>query len=124
LGVEVDVLGVVIPLERRPKRVPEGAPRRPGRIRLTRRGRLVVLVFFLLLAGLGVALAAREARAADPAGNPPTAVVLPGDTLWSVAERYAPSDDPFGTIERIRRLNGLPDSTVYAGQHLILPNRG
>jgi hypothetical protein len=95
-----------------------------GRVRLTRRGRMVVLVFFLVLAGLGVAIAAPASRAADPAGRAPTAVVLPGDTLWSVAERYLPSGDPFGTIEEIRRLNGLRDYTVYAGQHLTLPNRG
>jgi LysM repeat protein len=120
----VDAPGVVIPLTRRREQIPGRAPRRPGRVRLTRRGRVVVLVFFLLLAGLGVAIAAPASRAADPAGDPPTAVVLPGDTLWSVAERYAPGDDPFGTIEEIRRLNGLRDNTVYTGQHLTLPNGG
>ncbi|HET6212895.1 MAG TPA: LysM peptidoglycan-binding domain-containing protein [Micromonosporaceae bacterium] len=103
-------------------RVRGGVARR-GRVRLTRRGRLVVLGFFLALAALAVALAAPASQAADPARPAAVAVVRPGDTLWSVMERYAPGGDPFATIEEIRRLNGLPDYTVYAGQRLVLPRR-
>jgi hypothetical protein len=94
-----------------------------GRVRLTRRGRLVVLGFFLALAALVVALAAPASQAADPPGSGSVAVVQPGDTLWSVTARHLPGDDPFGTIEEIRRLNSMPDYTVYAGQRLRLPQR-
>jgi LysM domain len=94
-----------------------------ARVRLTRRGRVVVMVFFLLVAGLGLALAATASRAADPAGDTPTAVVLPGDTLWSIAERYVPSRDPVTAVEDIRRLNGLDDYTIHPGQHVIVPTR-
>jgi len=92
-------------------------------VRLTRRGRAVILVFFLLLAGLVVALAAPASEAADPRGGQQVAVVQPGDSLWSVVERAAPDSDPIATIEEIRRLNGLTDYTVYAGQRLTLPRQ-
>jgi hypothetical protein len=92
-------------------------------VRLTRRGRAVVLVFFLLLAGLGLALAATASRAADPAREAPTAEVRPGDSLWSIAERYVPGRDPVAAVEEIRELNGLTDYTVHAGQQIVLPAR-
>jgi len=98
-------------------------PRAPrgGRVRLTRRGRVVVVVFFIFLAAAVVAVLAPASRAADPPEAAATAVVRPGDTLWSVAERHVPSQEPFAVIDEIRRLNGLDDYTVHAGQRLILP---
>jgi hypothetical protein len=93
------------------------------RVRLTRRGRVVLLGLLLVLATFGVALAAPASEAADPAGSAPIAVVQPGDTLWSVMERHAPGGDPFVTIEQIRRLNRLPDYTIHPGQRLALPRR-
>jgi LysM repeat protein len=82
----------------------------------------VVLVgfFLVLVAGLAVALAP-SSRAADPPGPAPTAEVLPGDTLWSVAQRHRPARQPFRVIDEIRRLNGMDDYTIHAGQRLILP---
>jgi hypothetical protein len=93
-----------------------------GRVRLTRRGRAVVLLGLLMLAGLVVALLASASRAADPAGPAPTAVVQPGDTLWSVVERHVPGEEPFAAIEEIRRLNGLTGYTIHPGQTLTLPD--
>ena len=98
------------------------AQRRPG-VRLTRRGRAVLVLLTLLLAGLGVVSAAPAGRAADPVGPAPTMVVKPGDTLWSIASRYAPGRDPFAAIDEIRRLNGLSGYTVPAGMRLTLPRR-
>lgn len=92
-------------------------------VRLTRRGRLVMLAFLVMLAGLAAALAAPASEAADPPGAAQVAVVQPGDTLWSIAERHRPGGDRFATIEEIRRLNRLPDYTVHAGQRLELPHR-
>ncbi|MFD0817307.1 LysM peptidoglycan-binding domain-containing protein [Micromonospora zhanjiangensis] len=94
-----------------------------GRLRLTRRGRVAVVVFFLLsLTGLVLVLAPAS-RAGGPPGPDPVDVVQPGDTLWSVAERHLPGRDPFATIAEIRRLNGLPDNVVHPGQRLALPAR-
>jgi LysM repeat protein len=92
-----------------------------GRVRLTRRGRAVLIVLALVLAGLAVLLAAPASQAADPVGTTPTVVVRSGDTLWSIAARYVPSDDPFATIDQIRELNGLSGYTIRAGQRLTLP---
>lgn len=80
-----------------------------------------MLVLLLTLAGLAVTVAAPASRAADPPGAAQTTVVEPGDTLWSIAERHRPGRDPFGTINEIRRLNGLADYTVHPGQRLTLP---
>jgi Tfp pilus assembly protein FimV len=90
-------------------------------VRLTRRGRAAVLVLLLALAAVLAAFAAPASRAADPSGAAETAVVQPGDTLWSIAERRRPGRDPFGTIDAIRHLNGLTDYTVHPGQRLRLP---
>ncbi|MDG4785793.1 LysM peptidoglycan-binding domain-containing protein [Micromonospora sp. WMMD1102] len=80
----------------------------------------MTVLLLLLVAGLAAVLSPAS-RAADPARPAETAVVLPGDTLWSVAERHRPGQRPFAVIDEIRRLNGLEDHTVHAGQRLILP---
>jgi LysM repeat protein len=93
-----------------------------GRVRLTRRGRVAALVVCLLLSGL-LATAVSSASQAAGAAEPQVAVVEPGDTLWSVAVRHAPSRDPYGVIAEIKRLNSLGDTTIHPGQELILPAR-
>jgi len=99
-----------------------GRQTRPG-VRLTRRGRLVLIALALLLAAIAVVLAAPASQAAPPAGPAPTVVVKRGDTLWSIAARYAPGRDPYRAIDEIRRLNGLTDYTIQPGQRLTLPRR-
>lgn len=96
-------------------------PSRGGRLRLTRRGRVVVTVLCLVLVFAVVAWLAPASRAADPPGVAPTVVVQPGDTLWSVVERHRPSNDPFAVIREIRRLNDLDGFVVQPGQRLTLP---
>jgi hypothetical protein len=90
-------------------------------VRLTRRGRLVVLVLLLVLVGGLTALAAAPGEASGRPAARATTVVRPGDTLWSIARRYAPARDTFETIDEIRRLNGITDYTVHPGQQLALP---
>src|SRR6266487_965633 len=87
-------------------------------IRLTRRGRLVLLALLVALALSVVALAAVPGDAAAPPGGNPVVVVQPGDTLWSIAAKYAPARDRFELIDQIRRLNGVTDYTVQPGQRL------
>ncbi|MGH3716120.1 MAG: LysM peptidoglycan-binding domain-containing protein [Micromonosporaceae bacterium] len=99
--------------------------RRP--VRLTRRGRFAAygLAVLLLVAGLAVLLLAFDpaAGAVSPESRSDVTevVVEPGDTLWSVAVRHEPSQDPSVTIEEIRRLNHLPGYTVHPGQTLRMP---
>jgi hypothetical protein len=93
------------------------------RVRLTRRGRVVVVTLLLMLAGLATVLAPPASQAADPLGPAPSVVVQSGDTLWSIAARYAPGEDPFTAVDEIRRLNGLNGYTLPVGMRLILPRR-
>lgn len=95
----------------------------PAPVRLTPRGRAVVLGLLIAVAAAVVALAAAPGLAADPAGSLPTTVVRPGDTLWSVAGRADTRHDRFEVIDEIRQLNGIVDYTVHPGQRLILPRR-
>jgi LysM repeat protein len=105
--------------------VTSGVPRigQPAPLRLTRRGRAVVLGFFILLASLASAvLLTTASRASDPETGPvPTVVVQPHDTLWSIAGRAVPDRDPYTAIAEIQRLNGLADYVVQPGDTLVLP---
>jgi hypothetical protein len=100
----------------------------PAPLRLTRRGRtvfrgLVVALMLVVMTATGLALA-HGARAAD--GPPPavvvhTHVVLPGETLWGIAQQVAPHDDPRETVARIAEFNSLSSTAVRAGQRRALP---
>ena len=96
--------------------------RRPS-LRLTRRGRVVVLGFLVLVASFASAvLFATASRASDPGAAPaPTVVVRPHDTLWSIASRTSPRRDPSATVAEIRRLNGLPSYVIHPGDTLVVP---
>jgi hypothetical protein len=109
------------------------APRR-STVRLTRRGRLVVVVMltaaFLSLAVLAwLAIAARAAQAADR-GSPPGAVyqnltsvvVHPGQTLWSIASQAEPTADPRVVMQQIIDLNALRGTSIEPGQRLWVPH--
>ena len=105
------------------------APRRtpapvPAALRLTRRGRLVLLALLLLVVGGavvgGVAGASRAGSTASPAAVTAT-TVAPGETLWQIAQRTAPQQDPRDVVAEIRALNGLASGELRAGQQLLLP---
>ena len=92
-------------------------------LRLTRRGRAVVLGLLVLVASLASAvLFTTASRAAgQPAAPAPTVVVQPGDTLWDIAGRVMPRRDNRDAVAELRELNGLPDSRVQPGDVLVLP---
>lgn len=95
--------------------------RRP--VRLTRRGRLVLLALILFTGALVGFLSATPGQAADPPKPAVTAVVQPNDTLWSFAERNLPSWRPQAAITELKRLNDLEGYVIHPGQRLILPSR-
>ena len=49
----------------------------------------------------------------------PTAVVRPGDTLWTIAAAIVPQVDVRITVDRLVALNG--SAPIVAGQELVLP---
>lgn len=101
----------------------------PSRIRLTIRGRRIVVAAVLgaVVIGLWLTLVGPLAGAAVERLAMPTpeatreVVVLPGDTLWEIAQTVQPDADPRDTVVVIRELNKLPDSGVRAGQRLVVP---
>jgi len=106
-----------------------GRPVQP-RLRLTRRGRIVLAVIALapvaLLIGLGfiqgqAASAADATTASSPSVPRASVTVGVGESLWDIAERIAGDRDVRDVIVEIRALNGLHGSTVEAGQRLVLP---
>ena len=48
--------------------------------------------------------------------------VLPGQSLWSIAEKFAPNQDPNDFIQQVIALNNLQTANVSIGQKLALPN--
>jgi Tfp pilus assembly protein FimV len=75
---------------------------------------LVVAVFLLVAPGL--------ARGDGPDRPAPrvTYVVVSGDTLWSIAQRVAPGQDPRPVVDGMIEANGL-HSGLQAGQELLIP---
>lgn len=50
-------------------------------------------------------------------------VVREGDTLWSIAERMAPGEDPRPLVDAISAANRLEAASIVPGQTLIVPAR-
>jgi LysM repeat protein len=99
-------------------------------LRLTRRGRAVVLVVLALVASLASAVLFTTASRAEqpvvgPAGAVParTITVQRGDTLWDIAARELPRRDNQGAVAELRRLNHLGGYDVQPGDVLVLPHR-
>lgn len=94
-------------------------------LRLTRRGRLVVLVAALAtMFVVGLLLSATSA-ASDSSGGYPTRVVMvaPGDTLWEIADDVAGDDSTREMVGTIERLNDITGGGLQAGQRLVIPLR-
>lgn len=100
-----------------------------GKLRLTRRGRVVFGgLATVLVAGLlafVAALGAPQAIASDVEGGQQFhyVVVQPESSLWSLATELDPSADPRDLVAEIVHLNQLEDSGVEAGQPLAVPLR-
>ena len=101
-------------------RRPVAAPQ----LRLTRRGRLVVTLFFLgvLMAAFtafGSSVVATGERGAPTKTE--TVMVGDGDTLWDIAAQYADEGETRSMIRRIVEFNSLTSTTIHSGQELAIP---
>jgi len=107
-------------------RVAAAKPRRtvPRAVRLTRRGRTVLVLAFL---GLALALMipfGGWATASLTGGSPePVRVVevQPGDTLYGIAADLAQPGQIRAMVHRIQELNSLPGGQIVEGQKLAVP---
>lgn len=97
----------------------------PGGLRLTRRGRVVLVLAMLLLALASFTLgrAGTSQAATDAPARVPyvSTTVNAGETLWAVAKRVAPGHDPRDVVAQLQQLNHLHSAVVQAGQQLLLP---
>lgn len=103
------------------------SPRPSTRLRLTTRGRAVLLAFASVPLAVGIAFAALSGGSAIASGADTAAVsvetvtVMPGDTLWSIATGVAPDADPRDVIGEISRMNLLRGGELQIGQTLAIP---
>jgi LysM repeat protein len=82
-----------------------------------------------MVVGLAGVLSGPVAHAVGVGGStqakpPRTYVVRPGDTLWSIAARFAPSTDPRIAVDAIRSANRLDPAALVPGQQLAIPSVG
>ncbi|WP_052129126.1 hypothetical protein [Clavibacter michiganensis] len=102
------------------------APR--TRLRITRRGRVVLTALVAAPLALGAGLVALNGGAAVASKDASGATfqyvtVSSGQSLWDLAEEIAPSADPRDVIASVVDLNRLPTSDVAAGQQLAVPTQ-
>lgn len=112
----------------RERPMPAGRVESAGGTHLTRRGRLLVVLSLvaILLAAFSLGRVASQAASTAGAGGGASVsyeqqTVQPGDSLWTVARRIAPDNDPREVIAQIRRINDLPSAEIQIGQQLLLP---
>jgi len=92
-----------------------------------RRRRTVAVVAAALVAVLMSPLAAGAVRRGEPsapaAQQVPALVVVvqAGDTLWSIAQRIRPGDDPREVAAEIAAANGVQPGALTVGASLAVP---
>ena len=96
------------------------------RLRMTRRGRIVLtaLVAIPLAAGGVVGVLNAGGAAANSSASSATfhyVTVAPGESLWQIATQVAPSADPRDVIDDIVDLNQLSTTELQAGQRIAIP---
>jgi len=91
--------------------------------RLTRRGRVLLLTALVAVLFGAFSLGRSVSEAAAPSGQPEQRLVTVehGDSLWTLARRVAPDNDPREVVAVIRDINDLPGSALTPGQQLVLP---
>ena len=108
-----------------------GATSRPAgepstHLRLTRRGRAVLTTLAAVPLVIGAFLFAVNGGGAIATGSSTHTqfayvTVHSGQSLWSIAEKVAPSADPRDVIADIVSLNQLQSAVVTPGQRIAIP---
>jgi len=121
--------GSVQPAPARPAGASRPAP--TGPLKLTRRGRLLLIGAPVMLGGAALLtfigfFTAPALASSDGAEVTRTqqVSVSTGDSLWSLAGQYAPERDPRAVVADIMELNNLSDDVVPAGVQLYIPVAG
>ncbi|MFV0427507.1 MAG: LysM peptidoglycan-binding domain-containing protein [Beutenbergiaceae bacterium] len=93
-------------------------------LRLTQRGRRVVAVLILMVAGaVGALLGTLVSSQQELPTAVETVTVVSGESLWSIAAGATePGGDVREVMAQIVALNDLDDSALVAGQNLTVPS--
>lgn len=97
-----------------------------SRLRLTARGRIVLITLATVPLIIAVAMLAFNgggaAALSDAQGVHFSHItVMSGDSLWGIADSVAPAADPRDVVASIVDLNQLETSMVVPGQKLAIP---
>jgi nucleoid-associated protein YgaU len=110
--------------QRRSRVAAPAAP--PGELRLTRRGRVVVVLLFLgVLLAVLTAFGAHSAATREPGAplHTRTVVVDRGDTLWGIAASAAGPGQVREMVHEIEELNAMTGPGLTVGQKVAVPVR-
>jgi len=93
-----------------------------ARLRLTRRGRLILTLFALAITVPVVTAAAASLGEADARPQEVMVhVVAPGETLWGIArDQRKPGENTRDVVAKIQRFNQLKTTALYQGQTILL----
>lgn len=95
-------------------------------LRLTRRGRFVLVALAILVIAVSVAWGATRVSMAATGDTPSSVTVVVGahDSLWSIAGDVAPQADRRETVTRTIAVNDLHGARIEPGQRLVVPVPG
>lgn len=97
---------------------------RSSSVRLTQRGRIVIVLAALLAAVIVMVSLSGWATATLSSGTPDPVRMIevqPGDTLYGIAGDIAEPGEIREMVHRIQQLNSLPGGGLSAGQQLAVP---
>jgi predicted Zn-dependent protease len=103
---------------------PAFRPKTRPQLLLTRRGRVLLVLAFLLAAMVAMVVSGGFASAGREAGTPePVRVVQvqPGDTLYGIAGELARPGHVRDMVHRIQQLNSMSGSSLQVGDSLAVP---
>lgn len=105
-----------------------GTTRRVARpapaVRLTRRGRVTLLVLFVAAVLVTLTVFGSQSAATAEAGAPVETrmvIVGEGDTLWGIASEVAEPGEVRDMIHHIQKLNALSTASLQRGQEIAVP---
>lgn len=103
---------------------PYSAPISRSHLRMTKRGRAVLLTLIatpVVLAALAFGINAGGATATSSSTPLAKVTVVGGETLWSVAKQIAPTADPRDVVADLVSVNRLGSADIYPGEQLSIP---
>jgi LysM domain len=100
------------------------APVRRSHLRMTKRGRAVLLTLVaspLVVVALVFGINAGGATATSSSTPLAKVTVVGGETLWSLAKQVAPNADPRDVVADIMSVNRLTSADIQPGEQLAIP---